>query len=574
MAGFDNEVMFAPGERLETSNAQSIQLMQDGIASNVSRINFVGDPNGLVAANPSSICHDPVSGFFYLKVSGTGNTVWSRILPSTSTTNTLTPDFDFDGTAATPVAPQAGNINVLSYNPSVANVTNTYNSTGAATGNFQVENKAWLTALVVDPSTTIGSRGTFSTIQSAITAASSGQTIFIRSGTYTENLTLKAGVNLTSFESSSSLNGTGQVIISGTCTMTTAGSVTISGIQLQTNAAAFLAVTGSAASIVNLNNCRLQCTNSTGITFSSSSASARININYCTGDVTTTGIALFAISSAGQCFLFYSSIYNSGLTVTANTISSGALNVTHSIMNIASTSTGTGSLGFFYSDVDINTLNTTCVTAGGSGAHVFDSSKFLSGTASSVSLSSSVSMNDCSVGSSNTNAVTGAGTLAYTSMKFLGTSLTINVTTQGGGTLIGGRFQAPSAGYLGETISNSVITSAPISLVTGAAKTVTSISLTPGVWDITAVGNIQGATTGTLFALSVSTVNNSFGTAIDGNQTVSTPTMPTATSYQSLVVPAVRTVITATTTHYMIAFCFFTVGAPTAFGRISAVRVG
>src|SRR5580765_3974014 len=131
MAGFDNEVMFAPGERLETSNAQSIQLMQDGIASNVSRINFVGDPNGLVAANPSSICHDPVSGFFYLKVSGTGNTVWSRILPSTSTTNTLTPDFDFDGTAATPVAPQAGNINVLSYNPSVANVTNTYNSTGA-----------------------------------------------------------------------------------------------------------------------------------------------------------------------------------------------------------------------------------------------------------------------------------------------------------------------------------------------------------------------------------------------------------------------------------------------------------
>src|ERR1700676_4205216 len=88
--------------------------------------------------------------------------------------------------------------------------------------------------LIVDP--TLGS-GNYTTIGSALTASVSGQTIFIRPGTYTENLTLKAGVNLTAFGSDSSLNGTATVIINGTCTLSTAGTVTISSIQLQTNSA-------------------------------------------------------------------------------------------------------------------------------------------------------------------------------------------------------------------------------------------------------------------------------------------------------------------------------------------------
>jgi len=49
--------------------------------------------------------------------------------------------------------------------------------------------------LIVDA--TAGS-GNYTTIAAALAAASSGQTIFIRPGTYTENLTLVAGVNLTS----------------------------------------------------------------------------------------------------------------------------------------------------------------------------------------------------------------------------------------------------------------------------------------------------------------------------------------------------------------------------------------
>lgn len=78
MSGFDNEVMYSSGVRLEPSSAQDIFLMQKNV-DDVSKINFTGDPNGNVSANPSSLCHDPVSGNIYLKASGIGDTGWVLI---------------------------------------------------------------------------------------------------------------------------------------------------------------------------------------------------------------------------------------------------------------------------------------------------------------------------------------------------------------------------------------------------------------------------------------------------------------------------------------------------------------
>jgi len=124
MSGFDNEVLYAVGERLQPSDAQAIGIMQQTPnTTNVSRINHVGDPNGVVAANPSSICHDPVSGFFWLKVSGTGTTVWQRIFAAPSSgVLTLTGDL---GPAISPNG--AGNINTLT-NATTARITGSGNS--------------------------------------------------------------------------------------------------------------------------------------------------------------------------------------------------------------------------------------------------------------------------------------------------------------------------------------------------------------------------------------------------------------------------------------------------------------
>lgn len=93
MAGIQNTTLFSQGERLQTSSAQDIAEMQTD-ATDVSRINYTGDPEGNVSANPSSLSHDPVSGNIYQKQTGTGNTGWASIgSPNPYNTLTLVDDF-------------------------------------------------------------------------------------------------------------------------------------------------------------------------------------------------------------------------------------------------------------------------------------------------------------------------------------------------------------------------------------------------------------------------------------------------------------------------------------------------
>jgi len=289
-------------------------------------------------------------------------------------------------------------------------------------------NRYGVAQLIVAP--TLAEGANYTTIASALTAASSGQTIFIRPGTYTENLTLKAGVNLTAF----SCDGfTPNVTIVGLATFTAAGTVGISGIRLQTNSNFFLAVTGSAASIVNLENCYLNATNNTGISFTTSSSSAQINILNCLGNIGTTGIGLYSSSSAGQLQIFYSYITNTGATVTASSNSAGSVQFLWSSVLYPLSTSSTGVLNLEYCDVNTSGTNTTSITTAGTGSCGVVGCGISSGTASAISIGSgttcSVSINS-TIGSSNTNAITGAGTLSYAPITFSSSSNTVNTTTQ------------------------------------------------------------------------------------------------------------------------------------------------
>src|ERR1700680_4885601 len=96
-------------------------------------------------------------------------------------------------------------------------------------------------SIIVDPT---AGHGNYTTIATTLKAASSGQTILVKPGTYTENLTLKAGVNITAF------SGDGyapNVIILGKATASGVGTFTISNLQLQTNSDFCLVVSGSSA---------------------------------------------------------------------------------------------------------------------------------------------------------------------------------------------------------------------------------------------------------------------------------------------------------------------------------------
>lgn len=273
---------------------------------------------------------------------------------------------------------------------------------------------------------TSAANGTHVTLASAMADAVSGDTIFLRDSV-TENVSLTAGVNIAAW-TGGSLNTPS---ITGTLTMTAAGTCNISGICLVTNSSFFLTVSGSAASIVNLENCYLNCSNNTGISFTTSSSSAQININKCKGDIGTTGISLFASTSAGSIGGVFTSIGNSGSSVTASTISAGNVNFINWNMNFPITTSSTAGILLNYCIITA-IGNTTALTVGGSGTSSISLCQFVSGSASAVSVGASgvLTLDACKISSSNANGVTGVGSVTYTDLVFDTTTSTVNTTTQ------------------------------------------------------------------------------------------------------------------------------------------------
>lgn len=266
--------------------------------------------------------------------------------------------------------------------------------------------------------------GDFTTISAAITAASSGQTIFIRPGTYTENPTLKAGVNLEAFGPdityAADSTTTPDVIINGTCTFTGVGTVGIDSLCLQTNSAAALVVSGSSASVVVLNKCFLNCSNTTGITFSSSSGSSAIQLNFCGGDLGTTGIALFSHSSAGNLRFLHSSFSNSGTSLTANTVSgTGGFFPNFSSWSNGISLSSSSNMQGSYLDMTMSGNQIGITTAGTSTVNV-QHCNFTSGTSSCISIGAgtSVTLHYAFLSSSNGSTVTGTGTFSFTNLTF------------------------------------------------------------------------------------------------------------------------------------------------------------
>ncbi len=424
-------------------------------------------------------------------------------------------------------------------------------------------NKFGVTPLVV---ATSAANGSHTTLASAMADAVSGDTIFLRDSV-TENVTLTAGVNIAAWTGGTINTPT----ITGTLTMTTAGTCNISGIRLVTNSAALLAVTGSSASIVNLYNCYLNCSNNTGITLSSSSGSAKIVLSFCGGDIGTTGIAIFAHSSAGSLIFNFSAITNSGSSVTSSTCSSGVISFLSSSIASPITTSSTGVILSLYTTFNTITQSTTPLTCGGAASSMI-LSQLSGGTASALSVGGTLGLSNCDISSINTNAITGAGTLNYSGLTFSSTSSKINTTTQIGGTLIGGQTQAPSSGYLGQSISNTATSVATTSTV---AKTITSIALTPGVWDISAFAGAT-PTGGTLIILIMQVGISDTDNTITGNLGIEyyQENIVGGATTMSGSVPSYRVTLTSNTTYYLVVGNVYTSTTCPTNGRISATRVG
>lgn len=297
---------------------------------------------------------------------------------------------------------------------------------------------------------TSAANGTHTTLASALAAASNGDTVYLRDSV-TENVTLPAGVNIAALAFSSA----NVPSITGTVTMTAAGTSSIIGIRFVTNSAAVIVVSGSAASILNLTNCYFNLTNNTGITFSSSSSSARINIFQSYGDVGTTGIAIYSHTSAGILFFYYTTFSNSGASTTASSNSSGTVQISWGVVFSPLSTSSSGILILLDAVCSTVTQNATCITTAGTGTAVLDSTSLSSGTASAISVGSGTTVNinnSSDISSTNTNAITGAGLLQYGSIIIpSGYSGGINTTTQTPSGVIGGGWSSIKT----KTASNS-----------------------------------------------------------------------------------------------------------------------
>jgi hypothetical protein len=264
----------------------------------------------------------------------------------------------------------------------------------------------------------------YTTIAAALTAAiaaTGNQTIFIQPGTYTENLTLSPNINLTAFPCDAY---TPNVTISGKLTMTAAGTVSISNINLQTNSDYVIEVTGSNAITINLIGCNITASSANAI--HNTNSSAEIQLFQCFGDCSTN---TYFIATGGGIKVFNSVLASGSNTTTNSTFANANLEMQDSFFASPITTSGTGSVSLYKSQVICT--NTTALTHGGTGNSISMQSRFESGTASTISIGASATLPvlHSSVFSTNTNAITGSGTLKYAFIAFYGNSASSGVNT-------------------------------------------------------------------------------------------------------------------------------------------------
>jgi hypothetical protein len=414
----------------------------------------------------------------------------------------------------------------------------------------------------------VAGEGTHTTIASAIASASAGDTVTIMAGTYTENPVMVAGIDL---EATTDCAYSGSVVINGTVNCSYSGVCSIAGIRLQTNSANAISLTGANATILNLIDCYLNVTNNTSVSSTGSNAAAQINFYQCFGSITGTGISFFSVSN-GTVFTNGGIFSTASGNTTASTFSGTAiLSATYSILNFPIVVSGTATCGldFTYHDTSLN--NVTSLTINGTGLTSFAINVRLgSGTAIPISIgaSSTFYSNGLALSSTNAVAVTGTGSFTYTSLFQDNVVGTLSATTLiGKGTVGINSNIAPTAGYLGEVLSNSAT---GVAITSGGPKQVSSLVLSAGTWAIFGTAAVASTTATSSIAVSVNATTVTFTTiCVDYNQMLGFNDLATPFGLSA---PAQVITVASATTYYLNMIATFT-GTATCSGKILAYRI-
>jgi hypothetical protein len=496
MAGFDNEVLYADNVDFRGVQPVVAQVTADGellIGAGTSpniRVNTLTPGPGVTIINaPGSIT---------IGVTGVGQTI--------------------TGDDALALSPTAGNWNILGQQAGTVPVMET---DGTAPSTLRVEDRTWITKHVVDPSATVGLRGTYTTIAAAMTAAASGETVYVRPGTYVENLTAKAGVSVIALD----IGGLTPIIQGQISCNMAAGAVSVwSGLRIETDGDHAVSFTGANQNFLTFKDCLLVATDNDLIEHTNSSATSILTIDNSLLD-RLGNFAYFTSSATGFLQLIYTRFSNAALSTTASTMSAGFLRSFFSEFRGPITTSGTNDLLIQNTIMRMDNIDVTALTVGGSATNKVEGCEFRSGTTACVSVGSTLTMTDCSFDSTEAsgNAISGAGTLLHSGLSFSNTANVINITAanQTGRVFRPGTMRSTTqpafSAFLPSTVTNVTGAGAAFVIGTGTALTEifdqasnfntngTFIAPVTGRYQFNAVVYCTGATVATTFLLEIVT---------------------------------------------------------------------
>ena len=267
--------------------------------------------------------------------------------------------------------------------------------------------------------------GDFTSIGAAITAATAYIvnyptpipfiTIGIRPGTYTENISMIANINLVA------LDGDAQnpnVKVVGSVSASYSGNANISNIYFQCNGSNIFILTGANATVLNVSSCYLNCTTNTGISSTGSNPAATINLTNCNGNLGTTGIAVFA-GTNGSLNLSNTGFGNSGNSTTANTWSGSNGSINSSTISNPTTISGTAQFAFVNSNFITLPTGAIAINWNSTSSTNFMKACYInsgSGVGITVGAGATLNIFDCNMASASGAGgpiITGAGTVNY-----------------------------------------------------------------------------------------------------------------------------------------------------------------
>lgn len=128
--------------------------------------------------------------------------------------------------------------------------------------------------------------------------------------------------------------------------------------------------------------------------------------------------------------------------------------------------------------------------------------------------------------------------------------------------------------HLGEYVESTLASGSATSLTTNTAKTITSIVVPIGDWELSGmvIFNPAASTTVDDLHMSISTTTNTHDTTVGRYAHMTTNLGPNAHEV-SLQVSTIRVSLTAETTYYLVGEATFAASTCTAYGRIYARRL-